>query len=66
MEQYEEVETEYDDEELTTSDILLIGTGIIAACIIVAFLFSQIRKTFKNVHLKVGDKIEIGVETKEK
>lgn len=63
MEQYEEVETEYED--LTTGDVVLLVGGIIGACIVIAFVAHIIRKTFKNVHLKLGNKIEIGMETKE-
>lgn len=61
MEEYEEVETE----DFTPGDYVFIGSGIIVGCLIIAFIFKQIRKTFKNVHLKIGDKIEVGVETKE-
>ena len=60
-EYYEEVETE----DLTTSDIVLLGSMILGGCLILAFIAYLIRKTFKNVHLKIGDKIEVGVETKE-
>lgn len=63
MEQYEEVETEYED--LTTGDVVFLVGGIIGACIVIAFVAHIIRKTFKNVHLKLGNKIEIGMETKE-
>ena len=61
MEEYEEIETE----ELTCGDYVFIGVGAIGICLILAFVFKQIKKTFKNVHLKIGDKIEVGVETKE-
>ena len=63
-EYYEEVETEI-DEDLTAGDVLL-GIGIVlTGCLVAALIFTLIRRTFKNVHLKIGDKIEIGVETKE-
>ena len=43
-----------------------LGIGIVlAGCLVAALIFTLIRRTFKNVHLKIGDKIEIGVETKE-
>ena len=63
MEEYEEVETEYED--ITVGDIAFITGGVILACVVIAFVAHIIRKTFKNVHLKLGDKIEIGMETKE-
>ncbi|MBR6401774.1 MAG: hypothetical protein IKS48_00155 [Eubacterium sp.] len=63
MEEYEEVETEYED--FTAGDIVFMGAVVIGACVLIAFVAYIIRKTFKNVHLKLGNKIEIGVETKE-
>ena len=38
---------------------------VLTGCLVAALIFTLIRRTFKNVHLKIGDKIEIGVETKE-
>ena len=64
MEQYEEVETEY-DEDLTTGDVVLFAGLIVGGCLVLAFIAYLIRKTFKNVHLKIGNKIEVGMETKE-
>ena len=61
-EDYETYEEEADD-DLTFSDFAFLGGGVIILCGLIAFIFKQIRKTFKNVHLKVGDKIEVGVET---
>ena len=59
MEEYEEI-----DSEFTVNDYVFIGSGILAGCLIMALIFKLIRKTFKNIHLKIGNKIEIGVETK--
>ena len=64
MEQYEEVETEYED-DFGIGDIVFIGSLAIGGCLVIAFIAYIIRKTFKNVHLKLGNKIEIGMETKE-
>lgn len=61
MNEYEEVATE----DFTVGDYVFIGIGCIAICFVAAYILKQIKKTFKNIHLKVGDKIEIGVETKE-
>ena len=61
MEQYEEVETE----DLTFGDIAFIGCGVIGICLVFAFIMRVIRKNVKNMHLKIGNKIEVGVETKE-
>ena len=63
MEEYEEVETEYDD--LSTEDVVFIGGGIIVLCFDFAFIMKTLKKNIKNMHLKIGDKIEVGVETKE-
>ena len=59
MEEYEEVET-----ELTAGDYIFIGSGILTVSLVTVLLFRCIRKTFKNVHLKIGNKVEIGIETK--
>jgi len=66
-EYYEEVPDGeyYEEEEITAGDVALIVGIVLAGCLIVALIFTLIRRTFKNVHLKIGDKIEIGVETKE-
>lgn len=53
------------DEEMTTSDWVCVGFVILIACFFTAFFFAQIRKTFKNIHFKLGNKIEIGIDTKE-
>ncbi len=63
-EEYEEVPTEY-DEDFTFGDVAFISGIVVLGCVVVAFVARAIRKTFKNIHLKIGNKIEIGVETKE-
>ena len=62
LEDYEYYEVE--DDDLNLSDYMFIGGGIIIFCGVLAFIFKQIRKTFKNIHVKLGDKVEVGVETK--
>ena len=64
MEEYEVIPTDYADEDLTFGDVALLSVLGFIACVVICFLFKQIKSTFKNVHLKVG-KLEIGVETKE-
>lgn len=66
-EEYEEVPSDYDDydEDLTFNDFVFVGGLVIIGCAVIAFIAKVIKKTFKNVHLKFGNKIEIGVETKE-
>ena len=65
-EYYEEVpDGEYYEEEITAGDVALVVGIVLAGCLTIALIFTLIRRTFKNVHLKIGDKIEIGVETKE-
>lgn len=62
----EEYTTEQtDDESFNSSDAMVIGGVVIAGLVIIAFVFKQIRKTFKKVHFKLGDKIGLEMETKE-
>ena len=61
--EYEEIDTEY-EEEVTGGDIAFI-LGVLCGCIVIAFIMHLIKKTFKNVHLKIGNKIELGLETKD-
>ena len=63
-EEYEVIPTENYSEDLTFGDVALLSVLGFIACVVICFLFKQIKATFKNVHLKVG-KLEIGVETKE-
>ena len=63
-EEYVEVSTEY-EEDFTVSDYVFIGFLTLIGLLIITIVLKQVRKTFKNIHLKVGDKIEVGVDTKE-
>ena len=63
-EYYEEVPTEY-EEEIAVGDIALIVGGVVLACLVFVLVMTVIKRTFKNVHLKIGNKIELGVETKD-
>ncbi len=63
-ENYEEVETEMDS-ELSGGDIAFYIGLIIVLCAVFAFIMRQLKKSIKNMHLKIGNKIEIGLETKE-
>jgi len=60
MEEYEEVDT-----ELTVGDYVFMSFGILGGCLVIAFIFHLIKKTFKNVKFKVGDKINVDIETKD-
>lgn len=67
---YDDTEEEYtteqtDDDSFNSSDVMVIGGVVIAGLVIIAFVFKQIRKTFKKVHFKLGDKIGLEMETKE-
>lgn len=64
-EEYEEVDTESYDEDLTGSDVVFLGSVCLGGCVVLTFLMCLIKRTFKNVHVKVGNKLEIGVETKD-
>ena len=63
-ENYEEVESEYDS-ELSGGDIALCIGLIIVLCAVFAFIMRQLKKSIKNMHEKIGNKIEIGLETKD-
>lgn len=63
-EYYEEVPAEY-DEEITGGDIMFIVGAVLLICIVLAVVMTFIRKTFRNFHVKIGDKIDIAAETKE-
>lgn len=66
MDKYEEIETDYyEGEDFTVSDGLFLAGLLVAGCAVIAFGLRTIRKTFRNVHLKIGNKVEIGIETKE-
>lgn len=63
-ENYEEVETEMDS-ELSGGDIAFCIGLIIVLCAVFAFIMRQLKKSIKNMHVKIGNKIEIGLETKD-
>ena len=68
-EYYVEVPTEENDyeeyDEVSFEDIALITFLVILGCSVFAFVIKTISKHLKNVNLKIGDKIQIGVETKD-
>ena len=60
----EEEEIDDYEDDVTFSDIALITFVAILGCAVFAFAIRTISKHLKNVHLKVGNKIEIGLEAK--
>lgn len=64
-EEYIEVDTEEDYEDFTASDFFFIGFATVIICVVITVVCKQLRKTFKKVHLKIGDKVELGVDTKD-
>lgn len=64
MSETEQIE-EVASDDFTLGDWTFIGGTALVLCVVVAFVLKSVKKTFKNFHVKVGDKIEIGVETKE-
>lgn len=64
-EDYDTYEEVSDDDPFNSSDAMVIGGVVIAGLVIIAFVFRQIRKTFRKVHFKLGDKIGLEMETKE-
>lgn len=70
FETYIEVPTEddyedYEDESIL-GDVALITFLAILGCAVFAFIVKTVSKHLKNVNLKVGNKIEIGIESREK
>ena len=59
----EEYEDSYEDEDIGLEDIAFLTFFVILACAVFAFVMRTISKHLKNVKLKVGNKLEIGVET---
>lgn len=60
--------TEYDpdyDASANIGDYMFIIALVLCACILFAFVMKHFKKTFKNINLKVGDKIQLGIETKD-
>ena len=53
------------DTDLTVNDYVFISVGVLGVCLVLAFIFRLIKKTFKNVKFKVGDKINVDIETKD-
>lgn len=51
------------DDSLTLSDFGILTGLVIVFCAGVTFLLRTIDKHIKNIKLKVGDKIELGLET---
>lgn len=59
---------EYDpdyDASAGVGEYMFIIALILVACVVFAFVLKHFRKTFKNINLKVGDKIQLGIETKD-
>ena len=68
LETYVEVPTEdYDtyEDDFVAGDYFFFGFVVLLGCAVFAFVMKTISKHFHNVHLKVGNKIEIGVESKD-
>ena len=61
---YQEVATTEYEDDLTFGDTMFLISLLVIACVVVCFVFKQIKKTFKNVNLKIG-KVEVGITTKE-
>ena len=69
LETYVEVPTEDDYEEYEDDafgDMIYISFIALLLCAVFAFGVKTVSKHLKNVKFKVGDKIEIGIESKEK
>ena len=70
FETYIEVPTEddyedYEDDSIL-GDVALITFLAILGCAVFAFIVKTVSKHLKNVNFKVGNKIEIGIESREK
>ena len=60
-------EDDYDDYEdgSVVGDVVFITFLALLGCAVFAFVIKTISKHLKNVNLKIGNKIEIGVESKD-
>lgn len=70
LDTYVEVPTEdeyddYDDGSIL-GDVALITFLVILFCGVFAFVIKTISKHLKNINLKIGDKIQVGIESKDK
>lgn len=69
LETYETVSTEdYTDDYEEGSlfeDIAFFTFLTLLGCFVFAFVLKTVKKHTKNIHLKIGNKIEVGVESKE-
>lgn len=54
-----------DDGDFTLGDAAFLGFFAIIVCAVFAFVVKTITKHIKNVNLKVGDKIQVGIESKD-
>ena len=66
LETYQEIPTEYDyEDDFAAGDYFFVGFFAILICAVFAFVVKTVSKHLKNVNLKIGNKIEIGVESKD-
>ena len=69
-ETYEVVSTEDDyedyEDDISFGDVAFITFLVILSCAVFAFVIRTISKHLKHINLKIGNKIEIGVESKDK
>lgn len=66
LETYVEVPTESDyEDDFEAGDYFFIGFIVILGCAAFAFFVKTISKHLKNVNLKIGNKVEIGIESKD-
>lgn len=57
---------DYEDSDFSLNDAAFVGFMAIVVCAIFAFAIRTISKHLKNINLKVGNKFEIGIESKDK
>jgi hypothetical protein len=69
LETYVEVPTESDyedyEDDLAAGDYFFIGFIVALGCAVFAFFVKTISKHLKNISLKIGNKVEIGIESKD-
>lgn len=56
----------YDDSDPTLADYGAILFLAVLGCAVIAFILHHFRKTFGKLNVKVGEKINVGVETRGK
>lgn len=64
----EDLETysvEDEDDDWSLGDTVATGGIVLGAVLVFVIIMVVIKKTFKSFHIKIGNKVDIGLETKD-